>query len=169
MKELKKLQEVFAPENLGNYGERGDDGVFYKTRPTQTEMVLKINELVDAVNEMQQNEEKRKEKDVKENEEKFYRLIKKGMGGIDFGFIYTKYEIERYFCFSIDTVIERGVVEPVEKPKHGEQYWIINDCGNIEDDCWSDQPEDDFRWSMGNVFESPESAEKHLKRLTNKQ
>lgn len=45
------------------------------------------------------------------------------------------------------------------KPKMGEEYWYINDDGDIECDVWEDSSYDEWRYLTNNIFKTEQEAE----------
>jgi len=55
--------------------------------------------------------------------------------------------------------------DPRVKPEFGDYYYTINSYGVVEYSIWDDDSVDSGRFDNGNVFETKELAEKHVKRL----
>jgi len=127
-----------------------------------SDLKRKVNEIVEFCNEVNETLElfnrANSMKEFMKEEEEYYRVIEKGLGGLDFGFIYSK---EQLYAFNI----AEGLFEPVKKPKEGDEYWFINSFGDICSDIDYDDKADNLRWKTGNVFNTEESANKHLERI----
>lgn len=52
----------------------------------------------------------------------------------------------------------------VWKPKRGEQYWSIVECGRVDHYTWCDDHYDQNAYKFGNVFSTKEIAEEEVKR-----
>lgn len=51
------------------------------------------------------------------------------------------------------------------KPEVGQDYWVLNDCGEPEEQCNRDQKWTDTHAAIGNCFPTREAAERHRDKL----
>lgn len=124
--------------------------------------IKKINELIDAVNELSAQDT---------SEIKYYRCISKIgiVGQFSLGLIYKGIDGEIIDDYQDKWKVDEGCFEEVRKPKYGEEYWWIDYFGDLNEYEWTDHVSDKANWKMGNVFNSEESAKRWLKIINDRE
>lgn len=62
-------------------------------------------------------------------------------------------------------IIKRSEGKSIWKPQEREKYYFVIDAAIIESDKWSNHEVDSVRWSIGNIFKTPEDAEFAIEKL----
>ena len=57
-----------------------------------------------------------------------------------------------------ELLTDSGVKEEQWVPEYGERYWYVMTMGDVNVSFWNNDPEDNFRLLMNNVFKTEDEA-----------